>query len=352
MKYQELQLTSSWGEEARNLYYNGIQKVVSERVEAAKQKRRDFISPEKLKGRTEEYRRQYIQMLGWPLTEYREGTAVPYKKELLEETGFVKIYRLRLETLPGMWYEGILYEPTARKEGCPLVIQHPGGGYFVENLIAHGEHKCDQCKNIGGRFLEDGMLMFCPQNLIWNDAERGINTPADRNRFDVQLKAVGGSMMALEIYNVECTIDYLIAHEKIDETKIGMMGLSYGGFFTLYASAADPRIKSAFVSCSFFDRFKDPVKMCRPDLFWQDSAFMFGEAEIAALIAPRALYIENGVNDELYPYDQACEEYAETEKYFEVLGARDKLLFYRSEGVHEVAEGSTGYDFFVGYLND
>ena len=81
MKYQELQLTSSWGEEARNLYYNGIQKVVSERVEAAKQKRRDFISPEKLKGRTEEYRRQYIQMLGWPLTEYREGTAVPYKKE-------------------------------------------------------------------------------------------------------------------------------------------------------------------------------------------------------------------------------------------------------------------------------
>ena len=156
--------------------------------------------------------------------------------------------------------------------------------------------------------------------------------------------------MALEANNARCAIDYFLAIEPIDREKIGMMGLSYGGFYTLYLSAAEPRVKSAFVSCSLYDRFKDPAKRCRPDLYWQDSAYKFGEAEVAALIAPRALYFESGAADEAYPYAQARKEFERLVPYYEAVGAADKLLLHRSAGGHEIADGDVGFNFFANHL--
>ena len=350
MNYHALKITKGIGKDARNAYFDGIQQVVRDRLTAAVRQREQFISPERLAADREGYRRKYVEMLGWPLNEYHEGTAVPFVKELIEELPELKIYRLKLETLPGLWFEGLIFEPARRAEKCPLVINHPGGGYLVEDLIPHGDYGCEQYKNIAVRIIEEGIMMFAPQNLIWNDPDSGIGTPANRNNFDIQLKALGGSMMALETYNTRCAIDYFIAREPIDPARIGMMGLSYGGFFTLYVSAAEPRAKVSFVSCSFYNRFNDPAERCRPDLYWQNAGCMFGEAEVAALIAPRALYMENGVTDPLYPYDGALDEFARLKPYYEAAGAGDKLLFYRSEEAHEIATGDVGFDFFVSQL--
>jgi len=350
MDYRELKLTSGQGAAARERYFAGVQKLVEEKLRTAAQARAQFVDPRRLADHREEYRQTYTQMLGWPLTQYREGTHCPFEKELLEVHPALNIYRLSLETLPGVWYQGILYEPTNRRPGGPLIINHPGGGYFAEDLIAHGEYACDQYKNITGRILDDGVTVFAPQNMIWNDKEHGLVNPQHRNRFDALLKAVGGSFMALEIYHVRCAIDFFIANEPIDPTRIGMMGLSYGGFYTLYAAAAEPRVKCAFVSCAFFDRFRDPITHNRPDLFWQDSACRFGEAEVAALIAPRALYLENGVEDPVYPYAGAQEEFVRLEPYYEAAGAADRLTLFKSAGSHEIADTDAGIDFLRNYL--
>ena len=62
-----------------------------------------------------------------------------------------------------------------------------------------------------------------------------------------------------------------------------MMGLSYGGYFSLMTAAADKRIKSIYAAGFFNDR----SKICFDDWKYNDSLNTFCDAEIAALCAPR-----------------------------------------------------------------
>ena len=156
MDYQKLQLTKEDGKEARNRYYDGIRKLVDEKLRAAAEERKKFIDPRRLAENREEYRKKYVEMLGWPLTEYKEGTSCPFQKDLLVQQPHLKIYRLSLETLPGVWYQGLLFEPAERAEKSPLVINHPGAllrGPWqpVRSCVVHRS-----CCAIQGAFQDGG----------------------------------------------------------------------------------------------------------------------------------------------------------------------------------------------------
>ena len=349
--YSSIKTNPESGNMYRNFYYQDILKLLHEKSKEAETVRSMFLSPQKLVKDREKYREKYIKMLGWPLTEYTHEYHPHFEKELVEELSFLKIFRLAVETLPGLWFRGIIFEPVKHSENPPLVILNPGGGYRVEDMIRHGEYESLQYKNIGGRFLEEGAIVYAPQFLLWNDEEHDIEQPRTRQMINAKLKALGGSIAALEIYNVKRSIDYFLTKESIDTERIGMAGLSYGGFYALYISAADQRIKSTFASCFFSDRLSDVPGASRSDWTWNDSAKMFLDAEVAALIAPRALYIENGVKDSLFPYDIAEKEFPRLKSFYEASEAVEKLLFFKSEGAHEVSPTDIGFEFFIRNLS-
>lgn len=354
MRYSEINTEPDHGKEYRKKYYESICRMLDDKACVMAKERDAFMTPERLAENREAYRQKYVEMLGWPLTEYsaiKDAQKAPdAMKELVEELEFLKIYRLSVETMPGLWFQGLLYEPADHPDNPPLVILNPGGGYRVEDLVAHGEYDCGQYKNIGGRVLETGTVVYAPQFLLWVDEEQGVSQPGTRQIVDAKLKAMGGSAAALEIFNVRRMIDYFVAWEHIDSERIGMMGLSYGGFYTLYISAAEPRIKSVFSSCFFSDRLSNVPGACRPDWTWQGSAKTFLDAEVAALIVPRPLYLENGEKDILFPAEISEAEYQRLKPFYEAAGATDKLLFYRFEGEHEVAVGDQGLEFFLDEL--
>ena len=74
-----------------------------------------------------------------------------------------------------------------------------------------------------------------------------------------------------------------------------MIGLSYGGFYSLYTAALEPRIKVVVASCSFPD---DPPVT---DGKTAGRLIDLAPAEVAGLIAPRALQVQSGINDKLIP---------------------------------------------------
>jgi hypothetical protein len=326
--------------------------MVDRKAEDARRVRDRDFSPSAIAKNREEYRKKYVNMLGWPLNEYRPEFSPNFKKELIEETGDLKIYRLCIETLPELWFEGLIYEPKIRDEKAPLAIINPGGSYCAEELVAHGNYECEQYRNIGGRALERGMILYAPQFLLWTDATKRFNQPIARQHLDAKLKALGGSIAALEIFNVKRAIDYFIGNEPIDADRIGMMGLSYGGFYALYISAAETRIKSTFSSCFLCDRFcseSEPTG-CRFDWLWQNSANSFFDAEVAALIAPRALYVENGADDQLFPIDIVRAEYERLKPFFSAADSDGQLLLHIGDNGHRVSDGDLGFDFFVNHL--
>ena len=349
INFRDIKTEPACGTEYRNAYFQGVLRTVARKAEEARRIRDRETSPEAVARDREGYRRRFVEMLGWPLNAYTPGPAPKSRKEPVEETEALRIYRLSLETLPELWFSGLIYEPKERKANAPLAIINPGGSYCAEDLVAHGDYECEQYRNIGGRALEQGMMLYAPQFLLWIDGTEEFKHPAARQHLDAKLKSLGGSIAALEIFNVRKAIDYFVESESIDPQRIGMMGLSYGGFYALYISAAETRIKSTFSSSFFCDRFCSETEPtgCRFDWLWPNSANTFFDAEVAALIAPRALYIENGVRDPLFPIEKVREETERLKPFYRAAEAEEKLLMHIGENGHRVSDGDLGFDFFV-----
>ena len=135
-------------------------------------------------------------------------------------------------------------------------------------------------------------------------------------------------MTAVELYGLTRIFDYFEAQECV--SSLGMVGMSYGGFYTLFMAAVDTRIRSA-ISCSFFNT-RDKIGWC--DWVWQRSAELFDDAEIACLVYPRKLCIEIGTKDELFDATYGKQSFARLSELCREVGT-DWVTFIPYEGTHE-----------------
>lgn len=163
---------------------------------------------------------------------------------------------------------------------------------------------------------------------------------------DNSLKQLGGSITALEISCIMRSIDYLIKKDYVDETRVGMVGLSYGGFYTLFTAAADPRIKSCIASGFFNDRFAHNWL----DWTWKDAGHTFMDAEIGALIAPRGLKMQLGTHDNLFAEAPARKELERLKTFFERAHCPEKLYMEFFDGTHEFSKSEETIDLFMNDL--
>ena len=74
------------------------------------------------------------------------------------------------------------------------------------------------------------------------------------------------------------------------------------------------------------------------------------DAEMAALVAPRALFLEEGDNDELFAWDSFLEECKRAEPFFAAANAADKLKYRVFPGTHELCKDDQGFDFLFANL--
>jgi hypothetical protein len=79
---------------------------------------------------------------------------------------------------------------------------------------------------------------------------------------------------------------------------------------------------------------------------------MLGELEhvdLGALVAPRALLVESGVEDSIFPSDVAQASYAELARVYATLGAADHTDIDVHAGGHKWS-GAKAYDFLATHL--
>jgi dienelactone hydrolase len=184
--------------------------------------------------------------------------------------------------------------------------------------------------------------VFAPQLLLWNTESFG-NGGYDRVETDKKLKQFGGSITGLEIYCIMRSVDYFADLDYIDENRIGMIGLSYGGMYAVCTAAADPRIKVTLSSCWFNDRLKHNWL----DWVYFNQANMFFDAEVSSLILPRKLYIEIGKNDEMFTPEGAKADITRLREYAENENCSDSLKIKVFDGGHELDKADDGISFFI-----
>ena len=125
-----------------------------------------------------------------------------------------------------------------------------------------------------------------------------------------------------------------------------MTGISYGGYFTIYTMAADTRIKAGYSNAVFNDR----SNIAFADWRYNNSINTFHDAEVAALCAPRKLYVAVGKEDKVFDYKPSINEAARVQKYFDAFGCSENFVYDLWDGGHTMSSCDDGIDFLLGAL--
>ena len=326
----------------RSAYYDSLNEMLNARRVECDEKRRDYF--EKVKRDPEWARGEFINMLGWPLTEY--GDDIPAVERFHVFTDDERtVEKLQLTMPIGIKFYGLLMTHKG-EEKRPLVITQHGGEGIPERLIGLFDGQTSIYNDIAERVFRRGADVFLPGLLLWGeryyepklDAEKTNNLV--RRELDAKLKQVGSSITAVEVYCIKKCIDYLSGEPYVDTDRIGMIGLSYGGFYTLFTAAVDTRIKAALASSQFNDRYKYSWS----DWTWDKSAEKFLDAEVASLVYPRYLSIAVGDADALFGVDFARSEFERMKGMMDIDGWLDFTVF---SGTHEFVTTDAPIEKFI-----
>ena len=324
-------------EEFKKKFVDGLDELIFDRQRDFEKKRKEYRSD--IMRTPEKYREAFKSMLGWPLVDHiDEGLPDVMSVMLAHENGYT-IYRMTFRFLGTVDVTGLYFELDGNEKRPLVIAQHGGWGSPEQISNLYGD--TENYNHMAERVLERGAHVFAPQLLLWNPNKH--TTEYDRAKIDGRLKRVGSSITAVECYALMRILDYFEVRDNI--LSFGMLGLSYGGFWTLYFSAIDTRIRSA-ISCAFFNK-RDQYPWT--PWTWLGAAEKFDDAEVAALVYPRKLCIQIGKNDPLFDAKYGYESYEELVKICKDVGT-DWVDFMPFDGDHEFCKDDAPIDKMLKHL--
>ena len=232
-----------------------------------------------------------IAFHGWP----KEWVNAPPKFEDLGVFATEKGYRLRklrYEIVPGFQSVAILYEPENMQGKIPAILNVNG---HEATLGKAAEYKQKRCIT----FAKHGIMAL---NMEWLGMGQ-LNIKEDQHWFGAHMDLVGTHEMGLFILAMRKGLDYLYEHPNADRSRLGMTGLSGGGWQTVVLSGLDERI-TASVPVAGFSSIRP-----RLEVRWygdlgdveQSPTDAFKDADYPYLVAMRApkptLIIHNAEDD-------------------------------------------------------
>jgi len=251
--------------------------------------KRDFSSREAFEKSIGENRQRLAHILGVrdPRVKFDspELVAALNRPALLLETERYSVYAIRWPAVRDVWGEGLLLTP---KNGKPVasVVAIPDARQSPEQIagVIAGTSPRSQ---FARRLAESGCRVIVPVLIDRKvEARNGRAKLSSREFLYRPSFELGRHLIGYEIQKVLAAVDWL----SKDDPNVGVIGYAEGGMLALYSAALDPRIRSACVSGYFSDRrsmWQEPIDRNVFGLLEQ-----FGDAELASMIAPRAITIE------------------------------------------------------------
>lgn len=326
----------------RQNYEKDIADFLNREKEKAEKRRDAFFNPEGYKADQEGYRGQFLTMLGFPLDKEKEMPSL-LEKTFVAQDGDVNIYRLQFLFWGCIKVYAMYFEQLNADMGTPFVIGLHGGEGTPE-LVSSIHMNSANYNHLVRRMTDRGANVLVPQLLLWSKDNYGGSY--DRIYIDGKLRQLGGSMTALELYFLRGLLDYFIANERINQDKIGVCGLSYGGMYALHFAAMDTRVKACY-SCSWVC---DGFAYSWADWSYKNAQNTFATAETAGLIAPRALVVAMGNHDELFDSVLTEKECARIAQFYKAFNAEENFLVQIFDGSHELDKGDKEFEFFFNKL--
>jgi len=283
----------------------GIDRFLTRETEAAAARRERFwkrdLSSREAYGRSVEPNRQHLRkILG--VTDARLPLPDDPLDPYLFPTGPVAVGGkgsfsaawFRWPVLPGVEMEGLVLRPG----GVPArarVVALPDCDWTPEMLCGLAPGIPAEAQ-FARRLAESGCEVVVPVLIDRRDTFSGrpdIRMTNQPHREFVYRGAfeMGRHIIGYEVQKVLAAVDYLTHASRGKSLPVGVAGYGEGGLLALYSAALDPRIDAALVSGYFGPR----QEVWREPIYRNVWALLdeFGDAEVASLVAPRALVVEH-----------------------------------------------------------
>lgn len=294
---------------------DGAHALIEQKIAEASSRRaeywsRDVSSREAYERSVEDNRKRFMKIIGvddksQPLHSFKQVLQESYPPVTMEkisidndalivaETSKYRVYQVRWPALNGVNGEGLLLEPKTKSAGSVVAI--PDADQTPEQLagLVNGIPASSQ---FARRLAEHGYQVLIP-TLISRDLlfPGTLNQQTHREWIYRQAFHMGRHLIGYEVQKIISAVDWFKKQDA--NTRVGVAGYHEGGLLAFYAAAVDKRIDAALVSGYFTTREKvwdEPIYRNVWNLLTA-----FGDAEIASLIAPRALVVEHSTIPEL-----------------------------------------------------
>ena len=318
----------------RNLY------TLTERKFSFKAKNREEVLTWQKK-----WRKKLLNLLGnFPSPPF------PLKSEVLDKKEFPGYTReaVSFYSKEGMKVFSYFLIPHNVQFPSPALICLPGHGRGVDDIV--GIKKDGSMRKRAGGYMRDfalqsvkkGFVVLAIEQLGFGhrreaQAIRKGSSASSCNPLSGSLLLLGETMIGWRVYDVIRAVDYLETRKEVNREKIGIMGISGGGTISLFSAAVEERIKAAVISgyfCTFYHSIFSLVH-CIDNYI--PGILQYGEMhDVAGLIAPRALFIEAGKKDPIFPLEGVKEGINKIKKIYQTMKAEGKLDWEIFDGEHRI----------------
>ncbi|MBM3215576.1 hypothetical protein FJZ36_11755 [Candidatus Poribacteria bacterium] len=257
------------------------------------------------------------------------------ERQTVEETESYVRERLVYWTRPGLQACAYLLTPKNVRYPVPAVLclhGHSGGGK-------------DECidpnsayRGFAKQFAEQGLVAFVPDQIGFG--ERAL--PQDNVTYNVLvhgLNMLGHTLIGVRYWDLVRALDLMESLDAVDPKRMGVMGLSLGGEMAMFVGALQTRIAATCVSCyltSHLNTFLDRPHCTCGHL--RDLARHFEHVDIAAMIAPRPLFLEAGRKDVSFPHEDTEAIVHDLGPIYQAYGApATHTGIHVHDGGHEIA---------------
>lgn len=192
-------------------------------------------SSEQWTAETQKLRKHILQDLvfhGWP-AEWINSAPHFEQTAVIETAHGYRIRKLRYEIVPGLYSTAVLYEPQNLSGRVPAILNLVGHDP-LGNLVEYEQKRCIN-------FAKQGMLAL---SLGWLGFGE-LNQPDNSHDFGGQLDLVGSNSLGYFYLAIRRGLDYLETLPNTDSKRIGVTGLSGGGWQTVMISSLDERVTAA-----------------------------------------------------------------------------------------------------------
>lgn len=209
-----------------------------------------------------------LEGLAWKQMPKDPGSLAPLIHSRREFDGYT-VENIAIQSFPGFYVTGNLYQPTAPAESFPAIL-NPHGHRPHKRLTDEVQRRCASMARLGAIAFAYDML------------GHGEST---------QVTHANPISALLHTWNSKRVLDYLLSRPDVDPKRIGITGGSGGGTQSFLLTAIDDRITASApvvqVSAHFFGGCG-----CESGMpIHKSDRHQTNNVEIAALTAPRPLLL-------------------------------------------------------------